>query len=100
MGELLGHLRKAEDVLKTAADLTEQELQTFSIKAVKLAMLIPKLNTFHDVVAATPDLPQAEANKVESHRPEEAEPADAEHLRWGPKTADPGPDRIYPSMKL
>jgi hypothetical protein len=25
---------------------------------------------------------------------------DTEHLGWGPKTADPGPDKVYPSKKL
>lgn len=28
------------------------------------------------------------------------DPVDTEHLGWGPKTADPGPNRIYPSDKL
>jgi hypothetical protein len=31
---------------------------------------------------------------------EAVEPQDTEHLGWGPKTTDPGPDRIYPSDKL
>jgi hypothetical protein len=30
----------------------------------------------------------------------EAEATDMEHLGWGPKTADPGPDKNYPSEKL
>ena len=32
-----------------------------------------------------------------SPEPVEVEPTDTEHLGWGPKTADPGPDRFYPS---
>jgi hypothetical protein len=31
---------------------------------------------------------------------EEVELQDVEHLGWGPKTTDPGPDHIYPSQKL
>ena len=30
----------------------------------------------------------------------EDQPQDPEHLGWGPKTADPGPDQVYPSDKL
>jgi hypothetical protein len=30
----------------------------------------------------------------------EAEPTNTEHLGWGPKTTDPGPDKVYPSKKL
>ena len=29
-----------------------------------------------------------------------SDPEGTEHLGWGPKTTDPGPDRIYPSDKL
>jgi len=99
-GELLGHLHKAEEALKTAADLTEQELETFSAKAAKLAMLIPKLNTHYEAATATQIQPQVEPGKEDSITQKEVEPADTEHLGWGPKTADPGPDRIYPSAKL
>ena len=81
-GELLGHLHKAEEVLKMTTDITERELEAFRIKAASFTTLIPKLNTPYGATATTP------------------EPADEEHLGWGPKTADPGPDRIYPSAKL
>ena len=30
----------------------------------------------------------------------EDHPQDPEHLGWGPKTTDPGPDQVYPSDKL
>ena len=81
-GELLGHLHKAEGVLKTAADVTEQELEAFRIKADSFTTLILKLNTPYGTTTTL------------------QEPADSEHLGWGPKTADPGPDRVYPSAKL
>ena len=81
-GELLGHLHKAEGVLKTAADVTEQELEAFRIKAACFTTLVPKLNTPYGATTTS------------------QEPADNEHLGWGPKMADPGPDRVYPSAKL
>jgi len=99
-GELLGHLYKAEEVLKTAADLTGRELEAFSLKAARLAMLIPKLNSGYEATTATLLQPHTASMKADSPIQEEVEPTDAEHLGWGPKTADPGPDRVYPSARL
>ena len=88
-----------EEVLKTAMDFTEQELEAFLIRAATLTTLIPKLNTHYEAVTTTHVQPTKESNKASSLE-QEVEPADNEHLGWGPKTADPGPDRIYPSAKL
>ena len=90
-GELLGHLHKAEEVLKTATDFTEQELEAFLIRAATLTTLIPKLNTHYEAVTTTHVQPTKDSDKASSLE-QEVEPADNEHLGWGPKTADPGPD--------
>jgi hypothetical protein len=89
-GELLGLLFKADEALKAATNLTEQELQVFATKATTLATLIPKLEETYETMA----------KPVDSRSPLDNGSNDDEHLGWGPKTADPGPDRIYPSTKL
>jgi len=89
-GELLGHLFKAEETLKAATELTEQELQVFAAKATQLATLIPKLEEHY----------RKEASPADSLTMLDDELSKDEHEGWGPKTADPGPDRIYPSAEL
>ena len=98
-GELLRHLHEAEEVLKTAVDFMEQELEAFLIRADTLTMLIPKLNTHYKAATTNHVQPTKDSDKASSLE-QEVEPADNEHLGWGPKTADPGPDQIYPSAKL
>lgn len=98
-GELLGHLHKAEEVLKTEAECTELEQEAFHMKAAALTSLVSKLNTPYEATTATQIQPPKDSAQTNPQEMEE-EPADDEHLGWGPKTADPGPDRIYPSAKL
>jgi hypothetical protein len=92
-GELLGHLYKADNTLKAVTDMTPRELRRFEAKASHLATLINKLDP-----RASPDT----TIRPPSLNPEakESEPADTEYLGWGPKTSDPGPDKIYPSDQL
>lgn len=80
-GKLLGHLYKATDTLRSAEDILGAEQNTFQKQATQLAMLVPNLDSlassFH------PDAPTAT---------EYSDPEGTEHIGWGPKTTDPGPD--------
>lgn len=91
-GELLGHLFKADQTLKAAMDMMAPELQAFTRKASHLATLIMKLDSTAKGPQAAPTsytLPPMPPGL------EEVEPTNTEHLGWGPKTVDPGPDQIY-----
>ena len=99
-GELLGHLYKASQTLKAAADLSEHEVEAFSKRASYLATLIPKLDSLSDEVINEPSSSNPEYATTTSRELEEVEPTDTEHLGWGPKTTDPGPDKVYPSKQL
>ena len=87
-GELIGHLRRAQSALKAQEHMTPHELDEFAKRTACLATLVPSLDTWTRPPPA--DLKQ----RVED------QPQDPEHLGWGPKTADPGPDQVYPSDKL
>jgi hypothetical protein len=56
---------------------------------VQLATLIPSLDIMNGIAPQDP-----------SSLSQEVEPIDTEHLGWGPKTTEPGPDQIYPSERL
>ncbi len=99
-GELLGHLFKVDKALETAAALTEPEMNAFVTRVANLATLISKLNTRFDTATATQVLLHSNPQVTEPLAVEGAEPTDTEHLGRGPKTADPGPDQIYPAAKL
>jgi hypothetical protein len=87
--ELLGHLFKAKDTLKSAKELSEEDQIAFLSRATQLTTLMSNLDRVKEA-------------------PPEKEPAlgtysdleGTEHLGWGPKTTDPGPDQVYPSDKL
>jgi hypothetical protein len=66
--------------------MTKPELSTFHDCMSQLAMLIPNLDTLSITSRENSD--------------EFLESEDMEHLGWGPKTMDPGPDQVYPSDKL
>ena len=87
-GELVGRLYKAEEILKACKGMTSQELNEFVKQAICLATLVPRMDSWVKPPLAEP-----------SHSAE-ADPQDTEHLGWGPKTMDPGPDQIYPSNQL
>ena len=88
-GELVGHLFRTSDALRMKEELSEDELDSFTVKAIQLSTLISNLDM------------KADSNPSQSTTTQEVvEPADTEHLGWGPKTADPGPDQVYPSDKL
>src|SRR5271154_4148495 len=89
-GELLGHLTKALDTLSSADSLTKDKLDLFTSRATQLAAMIPELDT----------LGKQNATETASQPDESEDPRDTEHLGWGPKTTDPGPEQIYPSDKL
>ena len=99
-GELLGHLYKACDSLKAVADATPLEIKTFEAKASRLANLANKLDP-RSLPSKT--IPQA-SESTSSHMPTlefgNPDTAETEHLGWGPKTSDPGPDQIYRSDQL
>ena len=99
-GELLGHLFRADEALKTKADLTELEMNAFITRVTNLATLISMLNTRFNTVTATQTLSYENLKEIGPLAAEGVEPTDTEHLGRGPKTADPGPDQIYPSAKL
>ncbi len=99
-GELLGHLFKADEALETAAALTEPEMNAFVTRVANLATLISKLNTRFDTATAMQVSSHSNPQVTKPLAAEGAEPTDTEHLGRGPKTADPGPDQIYPSAKL
>ena len=99
-GELLGVLSKADKALKSTAELTEAERNAFVVRVANLATLIPKLNPSLDTATATQGLLHLDLKVAKPLAAEGVEPADMEYLRKGPKTADPGPDQIYPSVKL
>jgi hypothetical protein len=88
-GELIGHLFDAINMLKSAKELSETELREFTNHAAQLTTLIPSLDTMNGI---TPQDPASLSQEVE--------PIDTEHLGWGPKTTEPGPDQIYPSKRL
>ena len=94
-GELLGHLYKACDSLKAIADATPLEIKTFEAKASHLANLANKLDP-QNLPSET--IPQASGSTL-SHMPTlefiDPDTAETEHLGWGPKTSDPGPNQIY-----
>jgi hypothetical protein len=99
-GELVGHLFKASKTLKAAKNMSEQEIEAFSKRASYLATLIPKLSSRNEETKEESFNNNNESIAATSRDLEEVDPTDTEHLGWGPKTADPGPDRIYPSEKL
>jgi hypothetical protein len=82
-GELLGHLSKTSDTLKSATDISKIEQNAFYSRAAQLAALVPDLDKLSNKPPAT-----------------ETNMEGTEHLGWGLKTTDPGPDQIYPSEKL
>ena len=65
------------------------EWESIISRAVQLATLINKLSS-----------PYAEVKESTTRNNQEVEPQDAEHLGWGPKTTDPGPDQSYLLEKL
>ena len=75
-------------------------MKAFVTRVANLATLIPRLNTRSDAATATQTLPHSNPKATEPLAAEEVEPTDTEQLGRGPKTADPGPDQIYPSAKL
>jgi hypothetical protein len=89
-GELVGHLFRANNALLSAEDLSATELNRFLTKATQLATLASNLD----------DKKTTSTPLQGPLTTEDVEPQDTEHLGWGPKTADPGPDQIYPSEKL
>jgi hypothetical protein len=100
-GELIGHLFRADKALKAASDLSAAELSVFARKASLLASLVPDLDRLtkgSDPAKTT--LRRSEPAKDDRKDLEPVEPTDTEYLGWGPKTADPGPDQVYPSEKL
>lgn len=97
---MLGHLFRADEALKTKADLTELEMNAFITRVTNLATLISMLNTRFNTVTATQTLSYENLKEIGPLAAEGVEPTDTEHLGRGPKTADPGPDQIYPSAKL
>ena len=68
--------------------MTPQELDEFAQRTACLATLVPNLDAW--MWPPPSDL----MHSVEDH------PQDPEYLGWGPKTADPGLDQVYPSDKL
>ena len=68
--------------------MTPHELDKFAKQTTCLATLVPSLDTW------TRPPPTDLMQRVED------QPQDPEHLGWGPKTADLGPDQVYPSDKL
>ena len=77
--------------------MTARELSAFGAKVSHLAALIPKLDALDSLsstfrMQSSDDVPHSP-----SPEPAKVEPTDTEHLGWGPKTTDPGPDRFYPS---
>ena len=76
-------------MLKSAKELSEEERITFLSRATQLAMLVPNLDRVREVPA----------EKEPTHETY-SDPEGTEHLGWGPKTTDPGPDQVYPSAEL
>ena len=62
-----------------------------------MATLVNKLDPRVSSETPTPEDPSSRSPSSEI---KESEPSDTEYLGWGLKTADPGPDKIYPSDKL
>jgi hypothetical protein len=89
-GNLLGFLTKASDTLKSTRNLLGLELDQFKSRASQLAALV--LN--QDVLNKTSQ------ESVAHESMETMELQDTEHLSWGSKTTDPGPDHIHPLQKL
>ena len=77
--------------------MTARELSTFGVKVSHLAALIPKLDALDSLSSTSKMQSSDDASHSPSPKPAKVEPTDTEHLGWGPKTADPGPDRFYPS---
>ena len=75
-------------MLKAQEHMTLHELDEFTKQTAGLAVLVPSLDMWTRLPPT--DLMQ----RVED------QPQDPEHLGWGPKTADPGPDQVYPSDKV
>ena len=87
-GELIGQLHRAKDVLRTLKDLAPHELDKFTKCSASMATLVPALDSINKL---------SDTEVVQDHT---SKMPDAEHLGWGPKTTDPGPDRVYPSDEL
>lgn len=80
-GELLGVIRKVDQALRPKADLSESKLNELATKAAMISTLIDGLDK-----AKTQSTPTSPQEELESN--------------WGPKTTDPGPERVYPSDQL
>jgi len=89
-GELVGHLFKAKEALKSADQLPQTELDKFSSRAVQLTALVSSLNTLSPTTSPISATPPAE----------DPTPPESGETNWGPKTSDPGPDQIYLLDKL
>jgi hypothetical protein len=89
-GNLLGFLTQASHTLKSTQDLMDTELKQFRGQVAQLTILMPGLDALSEPIQ----------NKIAWEPIETAELQDTEHLGWGPKPTDPGPDCIYPSDKL
>jgi hypothetical protein len=66
------------------------ELDQFTSQASQLTVLVLNQEVKNETAQENVALESLEAVELQ----------DAEHLGWGPKTTDPGPDCIYPSQKL
>ena len=87
-GKLLGHLRRAQDTLKAHKQMMPQEQDEFTKWTACLATLVLNLDAW------TRPPPSDLAHGRED------QPQNPESLGWGSKTADPGPDQVYPSDQL
>jgi hypothetical protein len=99
-GELLGRLYKASDSLKAVADATPLEIKTFEAKASHLANLANKLDPRNLPIETTSLASETTSSHVLTREFVNPDTAETEHLGWGPKTSDPGLDRIYCSDQL
>jgi hypothetical protein len=86
--------------LKAAASLTTQELWEFETKMSHLAALISQLDALESSDAATRPAPDDQVQQLSTSNPMEAEPMDTKNQGWGPKTADPGPEKLREVIDL
>jgi hypothetical protein len=65
-------------------------------KAFGLTTLIARLDSLHESASTPPPISNEKLSRTTPNELQEVEPIYPEYLGWGPKTADPGPDKNYP----
>ena len=83
---------KACDSLKAVADATPLGIETFEAKASCLANLANKLDPRNLPSKTIPQASESTSSHIPTLEFVNPDTTETEHLGWGPKTSDPGPD--------